>query len=120
MDETTYKFNEIVPSQIEEARSVAFWEAHLMVVFAFREAIDLIAGVHRIPNVPISIVHGKGDFLCPVKYAQKLEAALVASGHDDVTAAYIESGHKVSNEPILQGVKAAVERFAEKYFSKNS
>jgi proline iminopeptidase len=116
MDEKTYQFNQIVPSQIEEARSVAFWEAHIGYQLCFgNNPVDLIAGVSRIPKVPIEIVHGKGDFLCPVRYAQRLEEALLASGHD-VKATYIESGHKVVNAPILEGVKNAVNRYAERYF----
>mmetsp|Transcript_28551 Transcript_28551/g.39528 ORF Transcript_28551/g.39528 Transcript_28551/m.39528 type:complete len:343 (-) Transcript_28551:111-1139(-) len=115
MDETSYKFNQIDEKDIGEARSVAFWEAALMLKMLCGgpegKGLDLISGVPKIPKVPIYIVHGKGDLLCPIEYAERLEKTFRENGFS-VDAVYIDSGHKVSNEPILEGVRAAVEKFS--------
>jgi len=105
---------------LPEARSIAFWEANVIQKFLYgQEPIDLLGGLVKLPKVPIEIVHGKGDLLCPMVYAELLENSLKSNGYS-VTAHYIDSGHRVTNNPILEGVRAAVERFAKNYFAENN
>jgi len=113
------EFSEISSHRdLPEARSVAFWEVSVMYHFLFEKELDLLANIQKLPKVPISIVHGKGDLLCPSTYAEMLENALKKHGYE-VTASYIDSGHKISNNPIREGVRQAAERFATKYISEN-
>lgn len=76
--------------------------------------IDILADIPKLPKVPIAIVQGKGDDVCPPIFAQALEKELRSHGYD-VHAAYVDDGHKVSGNAIRDAVRAAVERFANEY-----
>jgi len=98
-----------------EARSVAFWEVSLIHKMAFgTERYDILKNIQKIPKVPIEIVHGSVDFLCPSKYANMLEQSLKEHGYQ-VTANYVGDGHKIVGPLVKAGVREAVERFAAKY-----
>jgi len=100
---------------LPEARSVAFWEITVMNHFLLDPTWNLLgANLRNIPKVPIDIVHGRGDLLCPSEYAEGLENALKDLGHQ-VRANYIDSGHRITNNAIMEGVREAVERFAAEY-----
>ena len=103
---------------------------------------DILGNISTIPKVPIHIVHGKGnifflfcsffqrpslsyqspktiiittlttgDFLCPIEFAKKLENSFINNGFE-IKVDYIDSGHKVSNQPIKDAVRNAVAEFA--------
>jgi len=100
---------------LPEARSVAFWEVSLILKMAHgKERLDLLGNIQKLPKVPIEIVHGKEDYLCPVKYAEMLENSLKEHGYQ-VNANYVGGGHKIVGPLVKAGVRDAVERFAAIY-----
>eukprot|EP00009_Paramoeba_aestuarina_P008123 CAMPEP_0201520672 /NCGR_PEP_ID=MMETSP0161_2-20130828/12029_1 /ASSEMBLY_ACC=CAM_ASM_000251 /TAXON_ID=180227 /ORGANISM="Neoparamoeba aestuarina, Strain SoJaBio B1-5/56/2" /LENGTH=351 /DNA_ID=CAMNT_0047919133 /DNA_START=98 /DNA_END=1153 /DNA_ORIENTATION=- len=114
MDELEHQYNEVGEKDIAEARSVAFWEASLFYSLAFGDENaywDIIGNINKIPKVPIHIVHGTGDFLCPIEFAKKLENSFI-NNNFEIKCDYVDSGHKVANLPIREAVRKAVEEFA--------
>jgi len=104
---------------LPEARSVGFWEVCMTYQFLFgKKPLDILGNISKLPKVPIAIVHGKGDLLCLAKFAEKLEKALLSNGYD-VTAKYIDSGHKITNNPIREAVRDSAQAFADKYLQEN-
>jgi len=116
MGETDSEFNKIKAEELEEARSVSFWESHIFYEMLWgSKPVDILGDIGKIPDVPISIVQGKGDEVCPPTFAKNLEKALRDSGHSKVDAAYVDDGHKVTGNAIRDAVRDAVERFALNY-----
>lgn len=104
--------------ELEEARSVAFWEAHIFYEMLWgSKPLDILADIPNLPKVPIAIVQGKGDEVCPPIYAQALEKHLREHGYD-VHAVYVDDGHKVTGNGIRDAVREAVERFADNYLKE--
>jgi len=101
-----------------EARSVAFWEVSLILQMAYgKDRYDLIKNIDKLPRVPIEIVHGSVDFLCPIGFANMLEQSLKEHGYS-VNANYVGGGHKIAGPLVRTGVREAVERFTAKYIGK--
>jgi len=115
MGDTEHQFNEIKPELLEEARSVSFWESHIFYeMFWGPKPVNLL-DVSKLPKVPIWIVQGLGDDVCPPIYAQGLEKKLKEAGFD-VTSFYVEEGHKVTGKAvnnIRNAVRTSVVRFAD-------
>jgi len=111
MGDTDFKFNEIDPKNIEEARSVGFFEAHIFYEMLWGEKPIDVLDVKKLPKVPITIVQGKGDDVCPPLYAQNLEKLLKAEGFD-VTSYYVEDGHKVTGNNIRDAVRTGAVNFS--------
>jgi len=65
--------------------------------FYFLEDGYIMNNIHRIPHVPISILHGRYDDLCPVDNAIRLHNALPQSALTIVTA-----GHARNDPEMLQ------------------
>jgi len=100
---------------LPEARSVAFWEVSLIHKMAYgTDRSDLLGNIKKLPKVPIEIVHGQEDFLCPKKYAEMLESKLKEHGYQ-VNSNYVGGGHKIVGPLVKAGVRDAVERFAAKF-----
>jgi fermentation-respiration switch protein FrsA (DUF1100 family) len=115
LGETEAEFNKILPEELEEARSVSFWESHIFYEMLWGSMpLDILGDIPKLPKVPISIVQGKGDDVCPPIFAQALEQALRSNGYD-AHAAYVDDGHKVTGNAIRDAVRAAVEEFANDY-----
>jgi len=108
-----HNFNQIDPKSLPEARSVSFWEAHIFYELLWGEkALDLL-DVDKLPKVPISIVQGKGDDVCPPIYAQNLEKKLIAHGFK-VESFYVDSGHRcLTGNPIQNAVTNCAVKFAQ-------
>jgi len=109
--EKEFNFNEIDPKNIEEARSVAFFEAHIFYEILWGDKPIDFLNVDLLPKVPVWIVQGKGDDVCPPKYAQKLEELLTQKGFQ-VNATYVEDGHKVTGNNIRNSVRNAAVQFS--------
>lgn len=57
----------------------------------------ILKNTGEIPNVPISIIHGKYDVICPPRNAYRLENALATSGHNQVRTFFTFAGHSKSD-----------------------
>lgn len=77
--------------------SLAVLEAHYFRNLCFLEDGFIIKNAHRIPRVPISIIHGRHDDLCPVGSAIRLHRALPTSKLNIVVA-----GHSRADPEILK------------------
>jgi len=110
--EKDFKMNEILPEYLEEARSVAFWESHIFYEMLWGDSPVNILDVSLVPDVPIFIVQGKGDEVCPPIYAQNLEKLLIESGHR-VTSFFVDDGHKVTGNAIRDSVRHSAIKFSE-------
>lgn len=112
LGETDCEFNKIKEEEIEEARSVSFWEAHIFYEMLWGEKpLDILGDIPKLPKVPIAIVQGKGDDVCPPVFAKALEQRLLEHGYD-VDAAFVDDGHKVTGDAIRDAVRDAIAKFA--------
>jgi hypothetical protein len=60
MGDKEFEMNKIQQAQLEEARSVSFWEAHIFYELLWGESAVNLLDVSKLPKVPIFIVQGKG------------------------------------------------------------
>ncbi|MBI2635148.1 MAG: prolyl aminopeptidase [Parcubacteria group bacterium] len=77
--------------------SLAVMEAHYIRNLCFLENGYILKNAHRIPRVPISIIHGRYDDVCQVESAIRLHRALPISKLHVVVA-----GHSRSDPEILK------------------
>lgn len=77
--------------------SLAMMEAHYIRNLCFLEDGYILKNVHRVPRVPISIIHGRYDDVCPVESAIRLHRALPTSKLHIVVA-----GHSRTDPEILK------------------
>jgi len=113
MGEKEFQMNNVIPGpNLEEARSVAFFEAHIFYEMLWGDSAVNLLDVSKIPKVPIYIVQGKGDEVCPPVFAQNLEKLLLSNGFD-VTSFYVDDGHKVTGNAIRDSVRTSAIRFSE-------
>jgi len=116
--DTDLEFNKIKPEHLGTARSVGFWESHIFYEMLWGpKPLDILGNISKLPKVPIAIVQGKGDEICPPVYAQNLERALLSHGYD-VSAWYVDDGHKVTGGGIRTAVREAAERFAKNFLKR--
>ena len=77
--------------------SLAIMEAHYIRNLCFLEDGYILKNVHRIPRVPISIIHGRYDDVCQVESAIRLYRALPTSKLHIAVA-----GHSRTDSEILK------------------
>merc|ERR1712094_160587 len=87
--------------EFPKAQSVSFFEARLFLKGTFEEPVDLLGGVPLLRGIPIYLAHGKGDEICPEKFAQQLVATLEKAGIAH-TAYFPEAGHKASSNGMTE------------------
>ncbi len=116
MGDDEFHFDLIDPKQLPEARSVAFWEAHVFYEMLWGERPVNLLDVGGLPKVPVYIVQGKGDDVCPPTYARMLESLLRGAGFD-VNAAYVDDGHQVSGSGIKGAVRLVLRKFILAYMN---
>ena len=75
------------------------------------EENQILKNINKIPNVPIYIIHGKGDFVCPQYQAYDLTQALKKIGRE-VNYHETLSGHAGSEENTLAAVLNATNSMA--------
>ena len=80
--------------------SIGLLEAYYFVNNCFMEEGFLLKNAGHIPKVPISIVQGQYDMVCPPLYAYKLRRALEQTGHE-VAWNLVLAGHSKS-DPALK------------------
>ena len=72
-------------------------ELHYLRNFYFLEDGYILRNAYRLPNIPLSIIHGRYDDLCPVENAFRLHDALPAS-----TLHVVVAGHARTDAEILK------------------
>ena len=68
-------------------------EAHFFANGLFLEPDYIVRNISRIVGIPLHIVHGRFDQVCPLTQASRLIAALEASGGHPVTYVRTDAGH---------------------------
>lgn len=100
-----------------EAQSVSFFEVRLFLKGAYESSpseLDLLGSVGKLESgnhgVPVWVVQGTGDKVCPDTFAQKLVAKLQESGVLKESY-FVDAGHKASSKKINDKLKEVVEEF---------
>jgi len=109
----------LIPLPVEPLRpddpvfelNLARLEAHYFVNGAFLTPNQLIAGVPRIAHLPCTIVHGRYDVICPVRYAFALADAWPAAKLVVVP----DAGHSSMEPGITSELVAATDAFADSH-----
>lgn len=65
----------------------------------------LFGNAGRLDGIPIEIVHGTEDLLCPIKYARQFADQL-----ENVDLVEVRAGHSAFEEEIFTSVRAAVDK----------
>ncbi len=96
-------------AQDRTALGLARIEAHYFAHGLFLPPGGLLAGMHRIADVPAEIVQGRYDMVCPPCTAFELAAAWPAARMTIVP----DAGHSALEPGIRRALVAAVERFRQ-------
>ena len=124
-----------------EAQSVAFFECRLFLRGAFEEPPELLSefrvsrlaapaaantanrsslivhshdkgGFFRpFTGVPVWVVQGKDDYVCPARFAHELVESLVKNGVETHSYLDLDAGHASSSGEITKALKRSVEEF---------
>jgi proline iminopeptidase len=79
----------------------------------FFQPFDLYERIDRLRDVPIIMVQGRSDYICPPAMAKRIKARLP---HADLRL--VAGGHALGDPPILAGVKKAAADLAEEMQKK--
>ena len=112
-------------SKFEEAQSIAFFEARLFLNGAYElssDQLDLLEDTKKLKetegsdpyHVPVWVVQGTGDAVCPDKFAQMLVDKLDKAGVL-MAAHFVDAGHKSSSDGIKKQLQVVVKEFHEKF-----
>jgi len=115
-------------SKFEEAQSVAFFEARLFLNGVYelsRDQLDLLEDTKKLTetggsapyHVPVWVVQGTGDAVCPDKFAHMLVDKLKNAGVL-MAAHFVDAGHKASSDGIKKQLQVVVKEFYELYTKK--
>ncbi|MBI4146263.1 prolyl aminopeptidase [Candidatus Woesearchaeota archaeon] len=85
-------------------------EAHFFRNGCFLSNNYILRNAGKLKNIPLSIVHGRYDFVCPAENAYRLHVALPKSKLFIVTA-----GHSVSDGAIRESVMRELHRQAKRF-----
>lgn len=97
-----------------DIKALSILELHYIANGCFFRRGFVLKNVKRIPNIPISIIHGEYDVICPPQSAHRLEKALVASGHTQVRTFYTFAGHSKSDPETQERLLSETELMYEK------
>lgn len=100
------EIEEDLKSSPYEALSIL--EAHYMIHNCFMEDNYIVNNAHKIPRMPISIVHGRYDFVCRPIAAYNLHKALKKS-----RLFFLAAGHSASEKPTERKLTSELRRFSK-------
>ena len=92
------------------ALAMARIEAHYFVHKAFLAPDQILRDAHRLKDMPITLVHGRYDVVCPVEQAWSLQQALPHAELHIVR----EAGHSALEPGIIDNLIHATDHFAER------
>lgn len=95
--------------------SLAVLEAHYIRALCFLKDGFILENAHRIPRVPISIIHGRYDDVCQVTSAFRLHKALPTSVLHTVVA-----GHSRTDPEILKKLVSETDRMVSELTKQKS
>lgn len=81
--------------------SIGLIEAHYFINNCFMPEGFILEHTNRIPKIPISIIQGRWDMVCPPDAAWRLKGALESTGHQ-VDYNIIQSGHSKTDQAMLK------------------
>ena len=93
-----------------EAISVSFFEARLFLRGTFEEPIDLLANIGTLRSMPIWVVQGTGDGVCPDVYARQLVESFDKAGIRH-TSRFVDAGHRSSSNGITEALLKSLVEF---------
>ena len=96
------------------ALAMARIEAHYFVNDAFITENQIFRDAHRLAGIPMVIVHGRYDVVCPVEQAFTLQQALPHAELDIIR----DAGHASSEPGTLDALVRATDRFASELAGK--
>jgi len=92
------------------ALALARIEAHYFRHRIFLEPDQLLRGVHRIRQIPATIVHGRYDIICPVKTATDL-----AQAWPEAELHIVQAGHSAADPAIVDALVRATDALADRF-----
>ena len=95
------------------ALAMARIEAHFFVHDAFIEEDQICREAHKLTGLPITIVHGRYDVICPVDQAYALHRALPGSELDIIRDAGHASSEGGTMDVLIRTTDAMADQFAE-------
>jgi len=96
----------------EFALSFAQIEAHFFANHLFLEPDYILGNVDRIAHLPIHIVHGRFDQVCPLTQASRLVDALAGAGAAPVTYVRTNAGHSAMERETALALTAIMDGLA--------
>ena len=95
----------IVPDPL--SLSMAKLECHYFVHLAFLQPDQLVRGMARLHHLPLALVHGRYDMLCP-----PINALRLLEGHRNASLSLVpDAGHSAFEPGMTAALLAYVERF---------
>lgn len=95
--------------EAEFALSFAQIEAHFFANDLFLEPDEITDGVGALKDVPVHIVHGRFDQVCPLTQASRLVAALEAAGTPPATYVITDAGHSAMEGQTVLALTAIMD-----------
>ncbi len=92
------------------ALAMARIEAHYFIHKAFLEPDQILRDADQLTDIPITIVHGRYDMVCPLEQAWALQQA---APHAELHIVR-EAGHSALEPGIIDNLVHATDRFAER------
>ena len=90
--------------------SLAKFEAKYLMNDCFLPKNYILKNFHKIKNIPLSIVHGRYDFVCTPEMAYSLHNALPKS-----KLFFVLAGHSSSDPEIIKAMMREIHHMARKY-----
>ena len=84
-------------------------EAHFFAHHLFLEPDYIVANVDKIAAIPVHIVHGRFDQVCPLSQASRLVSALEAAGAPPATYVKTNAGHSAMEAQTVLALTAIMD-----------
>ena len=91
-------------------------ELHFALHHHFLAENAILSGCHRIPEIPIDIIHGRQDLVCPVESAWALHQHLPGSSLTILP----DSGHAAIGDEMISALVVATDRMAQRLAGSTS
>ena len=96
------------PDNVEQTVNEVLIETHYAKEKYFIEENQILENVHRLPDVPIHIIHGRRDLTCLVEASWLLKQSLPKAELVIVR----EGGHLAGEEPMVDALVTATDKMA--------
>jgi proline iminopeptidase len=84
-------------------------EAHFFANNLFLAPDEITRNVHKIAKLPIHVVHGRFDLVCPLTQASRLVAALASVGVEPATYVRTNAGHSAMEAQTVLALTAIMD-----------